>query len=98
MIAKEATSNTPASSSNKSPNRAIDLKTSSTWSYTENVVQEKTLDIDLDGEFNIVMLYVVGKNLRQFKLELGKFCSLLKNAQSEVTQPIWRAGNIPMSL
>ena len=70
MKAKQATSNT-LSSSSKSPSRAIDLRTTHNWFTTNNDVQEKRLKIELDGEFHVVMIYIVGKNLGQFKLELG---------------------------
>ena len=72
MKAKEAISNTPHLS-NKKAHQAIDLRSDSNWFTTNDNVQEKTLRIELDGEFYIVMMYVVAKNLRQFKLELGKF-------------------------
>ena len=62
-----------ATSSSGSPGRAIDLRTTHSWFTTNNAVQEEKLKIELDGEFHIVMIYIVGKNLIQFKLELGKF-------------------------
>jgi hypothetical protein len=75
--AKGAVSNTP-NLGGKGTFRAIDLKCSGSWFTTHDMVQEKTLTVELDGEFHIVMIYLAASGLRQFALTLGKFHCIIK--------------------
>jgi hypothetical protein len=69
---KAAVSNTQHRNS-RSPDRVIDSDITKDWFITEDgIVQEKTLTVELAGEFNIVMIYIITQALMQFELKLGK--------------------------
>ncbi|XP_028405888.1 uncharacterized protein LOC114528449 [Dendronephthya gigantea] len=42
-----------------------------TWYVSESVIQEKKIRIELAGQFNIAMIYIVATTLLQFTLKLG---------------------------
>ncbi|CAB3991548.1 Pancreatic secretory granule membrane major glyco GP2 [Paramuricea clavata] len=68
---KAAVSNTQHQNS-RAPSRTIDSDVNQYWFVTEDgIVQEKTLTVELAGEFNIVMIYIITRALMQFELKLG---------------------------
>ncbi|CAB4019502.1 Hypothetical predicted protein [Paramuricea clavata] len=68
---KAAISNTQHRTS-RWPDRVIDSDINRYWFITRGgIVQEKTLRVELAGEFNIVMIYIITEVLMQIELKLG---------------------------